>query len=302
MQILYNLLSNAIKFTPADGSVRLSWTAQPATVAIAVRDTGIGIAPEDQERVFAEFQQVDSALGRVQQGTGLGLALTRRLVELHGGTLSLGSALGQGSTFTVTLPRVLADAQHVPSVQGQLGEVLVVEDNGAAFELLSLYLGEAGYGVQQVQRVAEVVPRARVLQPVAITLDILLREETGVARVEGTPGGPQTRDIPVVIISILGRASDRLRPWRKRLPGQTGGPRRSPRHACAGDQWGRRSARWEAPGAGRGRSARSSGADRPGAGGQPLSQCCERPAAARPWRSWPESDPTCCSSTWRWRP
>jgi len=103
-QILYNLLSNAIKFTPEGGQVTVRGRRVGSLVEVAVADTGIGIRPADQERIFGEFEQVDSAYARQVQGTGLGLPLTRRLVELHGGTLTLESAEGKGSTFTFTLP------------------------------------------------------------------------------------------------------------------------------------------------------------------------------------------------------
>jgi len=103
-QILYNLLSNAIKFTPEGGRVTVQGRYLGSLVEVAVADTGIGIRPEDQKRIFGEFEQVDSAYARQVQGTGLGLPLTRRLVELHGGTLTLQSADGKGSTFTFTLP------------------------------------------------------------------------------------------------------------------------------------------------------------------------------------------------------
>ncbi len=101
-QILFNLLSNAVKFTPDGGRVSLTARATEGTATIAVADTGVGISAEDQARIFEEFVQV----GRVgaQEGTGLGLALTRRLVELHGGRLSVVSVPGEGSTFTVSLP------------------------------------------------------------------------------------------------------------------------------------------------------------------------------------------------------
>ncbi len=102
-QVLFNLLTNAVKFTPAGGSVTLAARPDGDDVAISVRDTGVGISPADQARIFEEFYQAGA--GRTQEGTGLGLALTRRLVEVHGGRLTVESALGEGSTFTVTLPR-----------------------------------------------------------------------------------------------------------------------------------------------------------------------------------------------------
>jgi signal transduction histidine kinase len=103
-QVMYNLLSNAVKFTPAAGRVETSARLADGTLEIVVADTGIGIAPADQERIFDRFQQVDSSTSRRQQGTGLGLALTRQLVELQGGSIWVESALGQGSRFHVTLP------------------------------------------------------------------------------------------------------------------------------------------------------------------------------------------------------
>ncbi len=103
-QILLNLLSNAVKFTPDGGRIDVSARRQGDNIMIAVHDTGIGIAPEDQEAVFEEFRQVGRNYTSKQEGTGLGLALTRRFVELHGGRISVDSKPGQGSTFTFTLP------------------------------------------------------------------------------------------------------------------------------------------------------------------------------------------------------
>jgi signal transduction histidine kinase len=103
-QILLNLLSNAVKFTPDGGRVDVIAKMDTTKVAIAVKDTGIGIAPEDHAAVFEEFKQVGRDYTRKAEGTGLGLALTKRFVELHGGEISLASAPGKGSTFTITLP------------------------------------------------------------------------------------------------------------------------------------------------------------------------------------------------------
>jgi len=103
-QILLNLLTNAVKFTPDGGCVDVHARREEDVVVISVKDTGIGIAPEDQEAVFEEFRQVGRSYTNKQEGTGLGLALTRRFVELHGGRVSVESALGSGSTFTFTLP------------------------------------------------------------------------------------------------------------------------------------------------------------------------------------------------------
>ena len=102
-QVIFNLLSNAVKFTPADGSVDVRSTQVNGEVRVSVADTGPGIAAEDQERIFEEFQQTEVGV-RQREGTGLGLALSKRLVELHGGRIWVESEPGNGSTFVFTLP------------------------------------------------------------------------------------------------------------------------------------------------------------------------------------------------------
>jgi len=103
-QVVLNLLSNAVKFTPEGGRISLKASRTDGTVEIAVADTGIGIAPEDQATVFEEFRQVGSDEARKQEGTGLGLTLAKKFIELHGGRIWVESELGRGSTFTFTLP------------------------------------------------------------------------------------------------------------------------------------------------------------------------------------------------------
>jgi signal transduction histidine kinase/putative methionine-R-sulfoxide reductase with GAF domain len=113
-QILSNLLSNAVKFTPEAGVVTVGARADEAGLAVWVQDTGVGIAPEDQERIFREFEQADNSPGREHQGAGLGLAMARKLVELHSGRICVESAPGQGSTFTFTLPAAEAGDGGAP--------------------------------------------------------------------------------------------------------------------------------------------------------------------------------------------
>ena len=104
-QVMFNLLSNAMKFTPSDGFISVEAIKAHDSVNVSVSDTGIGIRPSDLETIFGAFQQVDSSFSRETEGTGLGLALTRRLVRLHGGRISAESdGLGKGSRFTFTIP------------------------------------------------------------------------------------------------------------------------------------------------------------------------------------------------------
>lgn len=107
-QVVLNLLSNAIKFTPEGGRIEVGAMPKDGFVEVSVSDTGIGIAPEDQEKVFEEFRQVGTA-SKKAEGTGLGLTLCRKFVELHGGKIWVKSQLGAGSTFTFALPRIAVD-------------------------------------------------------------------------------------------------------------------------------------------------------------------------------------------------
>jgi signal transduction histidine kinase len=103
-QVLVNLLSNAVKFTPEGGQIKVEATLGDSAAIVSVTDTGIGIAKEDHEAIFEEFRQVGSNYAQKREGTGLGLSLTRKFVELHGGKIWVDSELGKGSTFTFTLP------------------------------------------------------------------------------------------------------------------------------------------------------------------------------------------------------
>ena len=109
-QVLLNLLSNAVKFTPDGGTIRVRAQRRDSEVQVAVQDTGIGIAPEDQAKVFDEFQQVGKASDRSREGTGLGLTLAKRFIELHGGRIWIESAVGKGTTFTFAIPIATSEA------------------------------------------------------------------------------------------------------------------------------------------------------------------------------------------------
>jgi PAS domain S-box-containing protein len=207
-QMLLNLASNAVKFTPEGGRVTISAKRSADFLDISVADTGIGIAAADQIYLFEEFHQVDASTSRQQEGTGLGLALTKRFVQLHGGAVTVVSELGKGSVFTLRLP--LVQRGMVPAVtpartrtvdSGPL--VLVVEDNLQAANLLQRYLDRGGFRTVVAVNGTEAIAKARELHPVAITLDILLPGIDGWSVLTELKHEEATRDIPVVVISIV---------------------------------------------------------------------------------------------------
>jgi len=222
-QVLYNLLSNAVKFTQDGGRVDLSALLMEDTepagrglAQISVSDTGIGIAPEDYGKVFDEFQQIDDSYSRMQEGTGLGLALCKKLVELHGGEISFSSEKGTGSTFTFTIPIAYSpdtpaekDVAGVSTIDsGKNGEkekdlILVIEDEPRSAELISIYLSQAGYRVVHASDGEEGLRLASELKPSAITLDIMLPKMDGWQVLSALKGNPATFDIPVIVSSMV---------------------------------------------------------------------------------------------------
>ncbi len=218
-QVLYHLASNAVKFSPDGGRVqvraRLLQAAESPlgqeAVLVSVADEGPGIDPDQQAAIFDEFVQVDSSAARAAGGTGLGLALVRRFTELMGGRVELQSSPGQGSTFSVTLPRrspagaALPAADEGPLRRPLAGEhrVLVVEDDLAAYRGLAHALSGAGYFPIRARRGDEAVAMARALRPTAITLDIGLPGLDGWEVLRQLKQDGQTRGIPVVIVSLM---------------------------------------------------------------------------------------------------
>jgi signal transduction histidine kinase/DNA-binding response OmpR family regulator len=206
-QILYNLLSNAIKFTPDGGRVGLKVSRNGGEARFAVWDTGIGIRPEDVERIFEEFQQLEAPLAKQYEGTGLGLALARKFVELHGGKIWVESTPGKGSTFVFTMPLREAPAaeagRRVEAVEAGGPLVLVVEDDPRTLDLLRFTLSREGFRVEGARDGEEAVVKARALQPSLMTLDILLPKKDGWEVLKELKEDPATRDIPVVIVSIV---------------------------------------------------------------------------------------------------
>jgi CheY-like chemotaxis protein len=212
-QILLNLLSNAIKFTDKGGRVDVAARRQGSSVRFEVTDTGIGIGPEDQKLLFREFQQLSAGPDRRQQGTGLGLVLTKRLVELHGGKIGVISIPAQGSTFWFTMPVAVSAVANVElpvqeeekDVMGPL--VLVVEDDPKAAELLVHYLRSAGYRTELAKDGEQALEKAKRLQPVAITLDVLLPRLDGWDVLTQLKQDNKTAHIPVVVVSVLDERS-----------------------------------------------------------------------------------------------
>jgi signal transduction histidine kinase/DNA-binding response OmpR family regulator len=199
-QILHNLLSNALKFTPEEGLVTVTARQIGLELELTVRDTGIGIAPEDHQRIFEAYEQAGTVEGQ-QKGTGLGLAITKRLVELHGGQIRVESAPGLGSAFTVRLPGAapIEAAAQAADVSGPL--VLVVEDDLLAAELIRNHLTVAGYRVAVVGSGHAGLGAAKRLRPHAITLDLGLPDMDGWEVLHRLKADPTTQEIPVLIVS-----------------------------------------------------------------------------------------------------
>ena len=212
-QMILNLVSNAIKFTPDGGTVTIRGKRTAMAAEISVADTGIGISESDQQQIFKEFHQVDHGPGRKHEGTGLGLALTKRFALLHGGDVRVQSRLNQGSVFTLSLPLYPQSAERPAPTPSQVpvavnghstgALVLVVEDDPAAAELLTRQLVGAGYRTHVVRTGLEALAKARELQPAAITLDIMLPELDGWEVMTSLKSDETTSAIPIIVVSVI---------------------------------------------------------------------------------------------------
>ena len=207
-QAVFNLLSNAAKFTE-DGTITLDAEAEDDTVVFRVRDTGIGMTPEQQARLFQEFSQADSDITRRYGGTGLGLALTRRLCLLMHGDVTAESEAGKGSTFTVTLPRIVSSGQPVSATSPYDGSdtgrqtALVIDDEADARDLVARYLGKEGYRTVTASGGEEGLRLAREIRPDVITLDVMMPGMDGWSVLTALKGDPELSDIPVVMLTIV---------------------------------------------------------------------------------------------------
>jgi PAS domain S-box-containing protein len=215
-QVLYNYLSNAIKFTPAGGLVTLRALPEGSSqVRIEVQDTGIGIAPSDLSRLFVEFQQLDSGLAKQHAGTGLGLALTRRLVQAQGGTVGVRSTPGQGSVFHVVIDRVcrpLPDApaserseaaSPVPAHSRAPRRILVIEDNAQDRLRIQDALTQAGFTADTAQNAQEALARASTQLYDAITLGLVLQDRAGLELLSSIRSVGPSRAAPVVAVTMV---------------------------------------------------------------------------------------------------
>jgi signal transduction histidine kinase/CheY-like chemotaxis protein len=205
-QILRNFLSNAIKFTEhGEVRVRARYLADENAIAFSVADTGSGIAPEDHERIFHEFTQVDSPIQRRVQGTGLGLPLCRKLADLLGGRVTLESALGVGSTFTAVIPTIyepLLGPAPTWEVDPRRVPVLVVEDSGETLLVYDRMLASAGFQVLGARTLREARDALASFRPRAVILDIVLKGEDSWTLLTEMKRRPDLRDIPVAVVTM----------------------------------------------------------------------------------------------------
>jgi len=237
-QIMYNLLSNAVKFTPPAGRVVLSARRAQDTLTVAVSDTGIGIREEDRERIFQAFTQVDASYSRKYQGTGLGLTLVKKFAEMHGGRVDLRSKVGEGSTFSFTIPNLpvrealeeeaaepalapstpagtpraeegAPPAPQVPAGSGDL--ILVVEDNPSNLKLVSELLKAHGYRVVESATGEEALDALKFIRPDLILMDIQLPGMDGLQVARSLRDDPETRGIPVVALTAHAMKGDEAR-------------------------------------------------------------------------------------------
>ncbi|AFZ45918.1 multi-sensor hybrid histidine kinase [Halothece sp. PCC 7418] len=225
-QVLINLLTNAVKFTPEGGKITLSvntkkeTTSRPAAVQIAVSDTGIGIRQENLNQLFQPFVQVDSTLNRKYEGTGLGLALVKRTVELHGGEVSVSSEVGVGSCFTIELPYMMGAASAETTTPSDLeitvteeqtpALILMAEDNSANILTMKSYLEAKGYRLIVANNGLEAINLARSQQPDLILMDIQMPDLDGLEAIQQIRSdGNET--VPIIALTALAMENDRDR-------------------------------------------------------------------------------------------
>ncbi|HEY2431500.1 MAG TPA: ATP-binding protein [Vicinamibacterales bacterium] len=231
IQVVINLVSNAVKFTPA-GTITCRAARRGGNIVVSITDTGVGIAPADQPKVFERFKQVGDTLTDKPKGTGLGLPICREIVDHHGGRIWVESVPGQGSTFSFSLPlpaAAAADAStpvelaalirqfrdevlvSTPQSGERQSRILVVDDDPNIRELLTQELTDAGYQVLSAANGREALTVVRRERPDLVVLDVMMPEMNGFDVAAVLKNDPQTMDIPIVILSIV---QDRERGFR----------------------------------------------------------------------------------------
>jgi len=210
-QALFNLLSNACKFTD-HGTVSLTVAREPADggdwITFSVSDTGIGMTPEQMDRLFQEFTQADASTSRKYGGTGLGLALSRRLVRMMGGDITVASEPGRGSSFTMRMPVEVAATSELAgappaSMPTGAGTVLVIDDEATVRDLMQRFLVREGFRVATASGGEEGLRLARELRPDVITLDVLMPGVDGWAVLTALKADHELAGIPVIMLTIL---------------------------------------------------------------------------------------------------
>jgi PAS domain S-box-containing protein len=214
-QVLYNYLSNAIKFTPEEGQITIRMQAEGEdTFRLEVEDSGRGIQPEDLGRLFVEFQQLDAGLTKQYQGAGLGLALTRRIVEAQGGRVGVHSTPHRGSTFFAILPRIapvmvereeedVAEPMFSLPSRADAPSVLIVEDEPKDRRQLIQAFTEAGYNVEVAATGTQAIAQCRQRRFDVITLDLLLPDLSGWDVLRAIRGEEPNREVPVIVITLI---------------------------------------------------------------------------------------------------
>jgi signal transduction histidine kinase len=212
-QIAYNYLSNAIKFSAPGARVVLRIAPEDEDmIRISVTDEGIGISEIDQARLFMEFQQLEAGSAKRHQGTGLGLALTKRLVEAQGGTVGVHSEVGKGSTFFAIVPRRVEMLHEIalPRVATRerrlnkgASAVLVVEDDARDQDQLVGALSRAGYEVEVATTGAQALAKWRSRPFDAVTIDLLLPDMSGLDVLGALQGDPRATGIPIIVVTVV---------------------------------------------------------------------------------------------------
>ena len=206
--MLLNLVGNAIKFTD-QGEVAINVAAENGSLSIAVRDTGPGIAPADQARLFEEFQQADNSITKTKGGTGLGLAISKRIVEMHGGQIILESSVGHGSTFKVALP--IKVEQSGQSLMSRL--ILAVEDQEDNMQILRDLLSSAGYEMIEAENGELALAAVARRRPDLILMDIQIPIIDGYEVTRRIKADPALKSIPVIAVTshALGDGEEKAR-------------------------------------------------------------------------------------------